>query len=340
EVSKDFIRRVEDVLSKGQEVSVRVLSVDVVEGKMMLSMKAPASKESSPFNVSAFEGISPDAWMSGKVVHTTEMGAFVRLEHAGSSADGFLHSSELGEPGNVRDVVPLGENVRVRIIKVNVARNRMKLSMLPFEDFGASRAGGPPVAAPTTRPRPPPGPAPGRLVEDLKPFRALIGQWLPGVVKQLRRNGVQVAVVSKTGAYAVGMVFLNQIQEGFVNRLEDVLSPGQEVKVQVLAVNLQGRSMTLSMKGGFNYKKQDVRPFEGVSATEWFPGTVEKVKGYGAFVTVRRERSAAEGLVRLHEMVGAPASGDEVEVRVLGVDVEKGSMRLSMRPPSRPEADG
>ncbi|CAE7219784.1 ypfD [Symbiodinium pilosum] len=222
-------------------------------------------------------------------------------------------------------------NRLVRIIQVNPARNRMKLSMLPQEEVPQERS--------VQRP-PPQAPKPGRLVEDLKPFRTLIGQWLPGVVKQLRRNGVQVAVVSKTGAYAVGTVFMNQIQDGFVHRLEEVLSPGQEVKVQILAVNLQSKQLTLSMRGGFNHKKQDVRPFESVSSTEWFPGTVEKVKEYGSFVTVRQGRTTAEGLVRPWEMVGEPATGDAVEVRVLGVNVEKGSMFLSMKPPFTPSATG
>lgn len=320
EISNDFIRSVDDVLKPGQKVSVRILSVDVVAGKMMLTMKG--EKKAADFNVTAFVDVPPQTWMSGKVVHVTDTGAFVRLEHAGSTADGYLHASQFGDRSSVRE--QLGKEIRVRIVQVNPERNRMTLSALPLgeeerpEFETASRAPSQPTG----------------LVEDLRPFKSLKGQWLPGVVKQLRRNGVQVAVVSKTGTYGVGMVFMNQIQEGFVNRLEDVLSPGQEVRVQVLAVNLQRKQMTLSMKNSYNsHKKQDVSPFAGVSPTEWFPGTVEKVRDYGSFVSVRNGKASAEGLVRSPQTIGELSPGDVVEVRVLGVDVAKGSMRLSMQPP-------
>ena len=49
----------------GQKVSVRILSVDVVAGKMMLTMKG--EKKAADFNVTAFVDVPPQTWMSGKV---------------------------------------------------------------------------------------------------------------------------------------------------------------------------------------------------------------------------------------------------------------------------------
>jgi small subunit ribosomal protein S1 len=65
------------------QVSVRILSLDVVANKLSLSM-LPLHAEP---DLSALAALSPDEWIDGTVVSTTSYGAFV---HLGDGIDGMV----------------------------------------------------------------------------------------------------------------------------------------------------------------------------------------------------------------------------------------------------------
>jgi polyribonucleotide nucleotidyltransferase len=67
---------------------------------------------------------------TGRVVKTTDFGAFVELK---KGTDGLLHISRLGEKGervkSVEDVVKRGDVVTVEVVEIDKARNRIGLSL-------------------------------------------------------------------------------------------------------------------------------------------------------------------------------------------------------------------
>ena len=95
ELSHRHVRAVQDVVSEGESVSVRVLSVDVGSGKMVLSMKG-AKKARKNRGLTAFAQVKSDRWLTGRVVHTAKFGAFVEVTAEGATAEGLLHNSESG----------------------------------------------------------------------------------------------------------------------------------------------------------------------------------------------------------------------------------------------------
>ena len=68
---------------------------------------------------------------TGRVVKTTDFGAFVELK---KGTDGLLHISRLAPKGervkNVEDVVKRGDNVTVEVVEIDKARNRIGLTLL------------------------------------------------------------------------------------------------------------------------------------------------------------------------------------------------------------------
>ncbi len=68
---------------------------------------------------------------TGRVVKTTDFGAFVELK---KGTDGLLHISRLGQKGervkSVEDVVSRGDTVTVEVVEIDKARNRIGLTLL------------------------------------------------------------------------------------------------------------------------------------------------------------------------------------------------------------------
>ena len=116
----------------------------------------------------------------------------------------------------------------------------------------------------------------------------------------------------------------------------DVVKEDQEVKVMVLKVDRENERISLSLK--------EALPDPWQSAGEKYivgsvvNGTVTRVVDFGAFVKLE---DGIEGLVHISQLadhhVTNPAevvnSGDEVEVRVVSVDVDRRRIGLSMRQP-------
>eukprot|EP00933_Yihiella_yeosuensis_P041552 TRINITY_DN35939_c0_g1_i1.p1 TRINITY_DN35939_c0_g1~~TRINITY_DN35939_c0_g1_i1.p1 ORF type:complete len:634 (-),score=109.69 TRINITY_DN35939_c0_g1_i1:75-1976(-) len=81
---------------------------------------------------------------------------------------------------------------------------------------------------------------------------------------------------------------------------------------------------------------QDLTPFQLQHREEWLSGRVKQKASYGIWVEVPSAEGGqiALGLVHLTELdkrVQIPKPGDEIRVRVVSVDVERGHLALSMK---------
>jgi small subunit ribosomal protein S1 len=112
------------VLSNGETVQVKVLSVDRENARVALSLNR----------------LRPDPWstvgeryaigqvIEGKITNVVNFGAFISLE---DGLEGLIHVSELAE-GNFlhpRNVVHEGEWVHARIISIDGPSRRLSLSL-------------------------------------------------------------------------------------------------------------------------------------------------------------------------------------------------------------------
>jgi small subunit ribosomal protein S1 len=127
-----------------------------------------------------------------------------------------------------------------------------------------------------------------------------------------------------------GVVHISQLQSEAVNRVEDVVKPGQQVDVWVHRVVPKKNRIELTMIKPLDLEWRDIQPDMVVK------GKVTRLEKFGAFVDIGAERP---GLVHISELtqdyiktVGdVVKEGDEVEVKVLSVDKRKRQIKLSMK---------
>eukprot|EP00959_Pyramimonas_sp_CCMP1952_P007066 147688-Pyramimonas_sp.AAC.1 len=91
---------------------------------MRLSMRAQEDESCSgtpctSTELRAFRAIPPSTWISGKVVHRAQFGAFVRAQvpHSKATAVGLVHISQIkdGFVDSVEAELAMGQEVRVRV---------------------------------------------------------------------------------------------------------------------------------------------------------------------------------------------------------------------------------
>ncbi len=127
-----------------------------------------------------------------------------------------------------------------------------------------------------------------------------------------------------------GVVHISQLQAEPVNRVEDVVHPGQTVEVWVHRVVPKKNRIELTM-----IKPLDLEWGE-IAKDMVVKGKVTRLEKFGAFVDIGAERP---GLVHISEMthdyIKSPGElvkeGDEVEVKVLSVNRQKRQIKLSMK---------
>lgn len=235
-ISRIANERVDDIyqyVQEGQEIECWVSEIRD-DGKLGLSMVESkiggGGGRRAPADLTPFSELNPDDFYDGVVARTAPFGAFVTIKLPdGPVADGLVHISQIrdGFVENVDDELSEGQEVKVRVLSVDMDRGQMKLSMK--EGFGGG--GGP------------------RAPADLTPFESIEpGTWIDGKVARVANFGAFVTVTAPGGEQADGLVHVTQIRDGFVERVEDELQEGQEVKVRIQSVDTFSGKMSLSMK--------------------------------------------------------------------------------------------
>ena len=175
-VSDEFVANVGDVLKQGEEVTVRIVSVDTEKNQIAVTMRSveaeakaaegksaggrPTKRRERPqrsggdqaAQASALSGLvekgyDDSKFVEGEVVSSLDFGAFVRFDTAQlgegleGELDGLVHISALaeGRTGSVSDVVSIGDKVQVRVRGIDQGAGRISLSMISKEQEESSR---------------------------------------------------------------------------------------------------------------------------------------------------------------------------------------------------------
>ena len=113
-----------EMLEKGQEIECRVLSVDQDRRRIALGLK---QKDDDPWSERIPGKYTPGQLVSGQVTKITNFGVFVGLE---DGLEGLLHISELADHkvDNPEDIVKVGEEIEVKILRVDTDERKIGLS--------------------------------------------------------------------------------------------------------------------------------------------------------------------------------------------------------------------
>jgi small subunit ribosomal protein S1 len=123
EISWERIQHPNEVLKVGEEVQVKVISVDQDRKRIGLSIR---QLQQDPWLQKVGE-VKEGMLVEGTITHLTKFGAFARV---GEDLEGLIHVSELSELriSHPKEVVHEGEVVTLRVIKIDPERRRIGLS--------------------------------------------------------------------------------------------------------------------------------------------------------------------------------------------------------------------
>lgn len=116
-----------EVLHVGQEVEVQVLSVDKDKKKIALSIKRA---EVDPWTT-VEQRYTPGQIVTGTITKIAPFGAFARIE---DGIEGLIHLSELTPGMDVKANLHEGQQLQLRILRIDAERRRLGLSLRQAEE--------------------------------------------------------------------------------------------------------------------------------------------------------------------------------------------------------------
>ena len=208
-------RYVEDLNQyKGQELKLQIVEIEPSENRLILSHKEAAKEEREAQRKEAMDKLTVGETVEGKVARLTNFGAFIDL----GGVDGLVHVSEISydHVNKPSDVLKVGQDVKVKVLDVDEEHGRISLSI--------------------KQTLPQPWAEVGEKIAE--------GDVLDGTVKRLTSFGAFVEVMPGVE----GLVHISQISHKHIATPNEVLEPGQEVKVKVLSVDPAAHRLALSIK--------------------------------------------------------------------------------------------
>jgi small subunit ribosomal protein S1 len=285
----------------GRWLECEVTEVDRRGKNMVLSRRRVLERQREEERQQLRYQLAEGQTRMGKVVRLTEFGAFVDL----GGIEGLLHISDMswGRLGHPSDLLKVGQELEVQILKINLVKDRVSLGMKQLS------------------------PDPWTVV----PANYGVGSTVQGRVLNLMNFGAFVEL--EPGVE--GLIPISEMSWAqHVRHPRDLLKENDQVRVSVLALDAENRKITLSLKA----LEQD--PWAGIQ-DRYQPeaivtGAVTRITNFGAFVQLEE---GIEGLVhisqvsdrRVNRVEDVVEPGKVVKVRILSVDPEQRRISLSMR---------
>ncbi|WP_232766662.1 30S ribosomal protein S1 [Geminisphaera colitermitum] len=215
------INKPSEMLRVGQELDAVVLGIQKEDQKISLGLR---QLEPNPWDM-VRHNYPIGARVHGKVRNMTTYGAFIELEEG---IDGMVHVSDMSWTRKVNhpsEVLKKGDEVDAIVLDVDPSQQRISLGMKQLAVDPWS---------------------------DIDSFFK-IGDVVKGTVTKITSFGAFVDL--KDGID--GLVHISQISEERIEKVKDVLKPGQEVTARVIKIDRDERRLGLSIKAA-NYSPEQL----------------------------------------------------------------------------------
>jgi len=127
----------------GQDIPVKIIKLNRRRGNVVVSRKLAVEDEINSRKTVTLEHLSEGATVVGTVKNLTEYGAFIDL----GGIDGLLHVTDMsyGRITHPSEMLQVGQDVSVRILKFDRAKERVSLGIKQLEPDPGTRCGALPV---------------------------------------------------------------------------------------------------------------------------------------------------------------------------------------------------
>jgi len=198
----------------GQPITVRVIEVDRERRRLILSERAASTESRQSIKERVIEELEEGKVYTGRVTSLANFGAFINI----NGADGLVHLSELSweHIDHPREVLEVGQEVKVKVINVDRDKKRIGLSV---------RA----------------------LQED--PWRARVekysvGQLVEGVITRLTKFGA----FARLEGDIEGLIHISEIAEHRIEHPKEVLKEGEVKSLRVIRIDPEQHRIGLSLR--------------------------------------------------------------------------------------------
>ena len=312
DMSWSRIQHPTEMVKIDDKIKVKVLNIDRDREKIALGMK---QLQSSPWENVA-DKYPVGTKIAGEVVNVMSYGAFVKLE---DGVEGLVHISEMSWTKRVNhptELVNIGDKVEVVVLGINKEKQEISLGMKQTQAN------------------------PWDNVTDKYPENKEV----KGTVRNLTNYGAFIELEEGVD----GLLHVSDMSwTRKISHANEMLKKGMELTCRVLSVDQERKRIALGLK------QLNGDPWETDIPDKYRVGTlvngkVTKITNFGVFVELAPE---LEGLLHVSELadhkVENPETickvGDDIEVRVLRVDVDDRKIGLSRKTPSetpeeKPEA--
>jgi len=209
------LRRVRDLHPfVGRTLECKIIELDKNRNNVVLSRRAYLEETQREQRDEFLTNLKPGEIRKGTVSSVVNFGAFVDL----GGMDGLVHVSELSwkHVDHPSSVVQVGDEVTVQVLDVDLSRERISLSLKatqqdPWQEFAGGHQ---------------------------------VGELVYGRVTKLVPFGAFVQV----GEGIEGLVHISEMAEQHVEAPEQVVTPGEELWVKIIDIDLERRRISLSIK--------------------------------------------------------------------------------------------
>ena len=285
-----------------QDIECRITKLDTAEEDVVVDRRVVLEEREREARREAFDKLQEGAVVTGTVRTLTDFGAFVDL----GGVDGLLHVTDMAYARNVKpsDIVKAGEEIQVKILKVNRETRKIALGLKQL------------------------APDPWSLVAEKYPQGARV----QGKVSRVTDFGAFVELEQGIE----GLIHVSEMSWSKKNvKAADIVKPGEVVEVVVLGVNPADKRIALGLKQALGDPWDDAVKKYPVGATA--EGPVTSLAKFGAFVDLG---GGVEGMIhigdisrekRLNHPNEVLKVGQVVKAQVLEADRERRRFKLGIK---------